>query len=102
SNRVLVLASLEHSVAAHRMAYDRLKDKAKVAVVTVRDDPPQYAVTQGLVGHSLRADDPTLAGLIEQADALVVYPDALHIPALAHSNAPKAIIGTPAGLKYAI
>ena len=92
-NRILVLATNGESEAALRIAR-RLENEALVALTIVGDEIV-FGTDTGegnLALHLLNESDPKLAGLIEQADAIVVFPGALRVSALAGSNTPKAIL----------
>jgi GT2 family glycosyltransferase len=104
-NRVLLLATQGEADAAHAAA-NILKDRTLVALALVgardRGAAAPDSEGRGYVSHNVTQEDPVLAGLIEQADAIVAYPGALTVPALAHSNTPKAIVGRSTTLRYSI
>src|SRR5439155_24538774 len=101
-NKVLVLASAGEEQAALDLAA-RLQDHAPVAVpvalAVVLDEEPAapFASENGFAAHRRGQADPALLGLIEQADAVLAFAGALHLPALANSLTPVAIVGEPPG-----
>ncbi len=100
-NRVLILASTEEEQAALKVA-QYLKDTALVALAVIGGSPAQIDASKSITRHTLSTNDPTLTGLLEQADAIIAYPGVSHLPALSNSNTPKALISGATSVTSAI
>jgi GT2 family glycosyltransferase len=90
-NRVLILAGPGEIEDARRAAR-RIQHAALVAVAAIGAD---NAGEDGITLHSVSENDPTMLSLVEQADAMVVFPGAVRMGAVARSDKPKLEIHSP-------